>query len=158
MQQLDNAHPRVYEEFMKGNHSISRSGQPFTQVSTDMALEQSINLDPKMKGRIIGITKRPEALERWFLTSHQRAAITTAMKDVCNMGESEGPHKEASQSRISRDKEDVQKLLHKFSTELITNPFIYEESDALLNLATGMVILLTKHHVCLMFTMKELCR
>ena len=41
MQQLDNIHPRVYEDFMKGNHSISRSGQPFTQVSTDMALEQS---------------------------------------------------------------------------------------------------------------------
>ena len=46
----------------------------------------------------------------------------------------------ASWSRISRDEEDVQKLLHKFSTELITNPFMYEESDALLNLATGMVM------------------
>ena len=32
------------------------------------------------------------------------------------------------------------KLLHKVSTELITNPFIYEESDALLNLATRMVM------------------
>ena len=140
MQQLNKTHPRVYEEFMKGNQSISRSGQPFIQVSTDMALEQSINLDSKMKGGIIGISKRPEALERWFLTSHQRAAITTAVKEMCNMGDNEGPHKEASPSRISRDEEDVQKLLHKFSSELITNPFMYEESDALLNLATGMVM------------------
>ena len=34
----------------------------------------------------------------------------------------------------------MQKLLHKFSTELITNPFIYEEYDALPNFATGMVM------------------
>ena len=62
-----------------------------------------------MKGGIIGITKQPEALERWFLTSHQRAAITTAMKEMCNMEESEGPHKEASPFRILRDEEGVQK-------------------------------------------------
>ena len=140
MQQLDKTHPRVYEEFMRGNHTISRSGQPFTQVSTDMALEQSINLDSKTKGGIIGITKKPEALERWFLTSHQRAAITTAVKEMLDMGDNEVIHKEASPSRISRDEGDVQKILHKFSTGLITDPFIYDDSDSLLNLATGMVM------------------
>ena len=153
MQQLDKTHPRVYEEFMKGNHTISRLGQPFTQVSTDMALEQSVNLDSKKKGGIIGISKRAVALERWFLTSHQRAAITIAVKDMCGVGESEGPHKECSPSRIIRDEEDVQTILHQSSTGMITNPFMYDESDALMKLATGMVMpaneashLLNAHH------------
>ena len=45
MQKLHETAPEVYQEFMQGNHPVSRSGQPFSQVWTDMALEQSINLD-----------------------------------------------------------------------------------------------------------------
>lgn len=37
---------KVYKEFAKReSHSISRSGQPFSQMSTGMALELSINAD-----------------------------------------------------------------------------------------------------------------
>lgn len=43
-------HPLVHKEFMDGNHSVSRSRHPFSKVSTDMALEQSINRDSKSKG------------------------------------------------------------------------------------------------------------
>ena len=56
MNQLESKHPKVHQEFIVGNHSISRSGQSFSQVSTDMALEQSINADSKSKGGIVGIT------------------------------------------------------------------------------------------------------
>lgn len=71
MNQLAKTHPDVHHEFMSGNHAISRSTQPFAQVWTDMALEQSINRDCKTSGGIIGISKRPGALERWFLTYHE---------------------------------------------------------------------------------------
>ena len=54
-----------------------------------MALEQSINLDSKTTGGIIGISKRPEALECWFLTCHERAAITTGMKDMYALQDSD---------------------------------------------------------------------
>ena len=80
MNQLESKHPKVHQEFIAGNHSISRSGQPFSQVSTDMALEQSINADSKSKGGIVEITQSPAALNRWFLTAHERASITTALK------------------------------------------------------------------------------
>lgn len=40
MQQLELTHPGVYNEFGAGNHSISHSGQPTSQVSAEMALEQ----------------------------------------------------------------------------------------------------------------------
>ena len=89
MNSLPETHPIVYEEFMNGNHAVSRSKQAFAQVWTELALEQSINLDSKSKGGVIGISKKPGALERWFLTSHERTAITTALKKLCDLDDSE---------------------------------------------------------------------
>ena len=95
MNSLPEHHPKVHQEFMNGNHSMSHSGNPFSQASTDMALEQSINRDSKTKGGIIGISKGEEALQHWFLTSHLRAAMTTALKEMCELQESNHskPHK-----------------------------------------------------------------
>ena len=148
MNSLPEMHPVVYEEFMNGNHAVSRFKQAFAQVWTDMALELSINLDSKSKGGIIGISKKPCALERWFLTSHERTAITTALKKLCDLDDSESQilHKDCSDSRIKRDEEDINKLLVLFTSEFMANPFVFEElSDtddkpvALSNFATGIL-------------------
>ena len=74
MQQLELTHADVYNEFAAGNRTISHSGQPFLQVSTDIALEQSINADSKSSGGVIGISQIPSALERWFF-NYPRASI-----------------------------------------------------------------------------------
>ena len=63
MNLLSETHPAVHDEFIGGNHTISQSTQPFSIVWTDMALEQSKNLDSKTKGRIIGISQKPGVLE-----------------------------------------------------------------------------------------------
>ena len=112
MQTLDTVDPSVKQEFLNGNHAVSRSQNSFAQVWTDMALEQYVNLDSKSKGGIVGITKKKEAHERWFLTCHERTAITSAIKEMCGLEDSErvGMHKESSLARIRRDDEDVQKL------------------------------------------------
>ena len=86
---LHSNHPEVYQEFMAENHSVSRSKQPFAQVWPDLALEQSINLDSKSKGGIVGISTREGAVERWFLTSHDRVAITQALKKMRGIENSE---------------------------------------------------------------------
>ena len=49
--QIESKHPRVYVEFIRGNHIVCQSSHPYSQVSTDMALEQSINADSKGKRR-----------------------------------------------------------------------------------------------------------
>ena len=82
---LSETRPAVHEEFIPENHSVSRSTQPFAQVWTDMALEQSINLDSKTTGGITNISQRPEALAHGFLTCHERAAITTVMPCCCTL-------------------------------------------------------------------------
>ena len=123
MQKLELTHPDVYKEFAERNHSISRAGQPFSQVSTDMALEQSINADSKSSGGVIGISQSPLALERWFLTIHERASITSASKAMFGLQDGgQASHKEAAPRRVRRD-EGVKKMISCFSSSLMTNPF-----------------------------------
>ena len=88
MNMLESSHPKVHEELLAGNFSVNRSGHPFSQVSTDMALEQSINEDSKSKGGIVGMSQSPAALERWFLTAHKRASVTTALREMYRDDES----------------------------------------------------------------------
>ena len=120
---------------------MSHSKQPFAQVWTDMALEQSINADSKARGGIIGITKSPAALERWFLTCHERASITTALKDMYAFQDSDrvGTHKEAAPKRVQRDKSDVDKLVACFTSGMMIDPFS-QDNDSLVNFATGVVM------------------
>ena len=52
MLDLPTTHPYLHESFMNGLHTVSRSeiDSSFNCVSTDMALEQSLNKDTKAKG------------------------------------------------------------------------------------------------------------
>ena len=128
MSQLPVKAAEIYEEFVNGNHSI-RSTKPFSQVWTDMVLEQSVNLDSKSKGGIIGISLKPRALERWFLTVHERAAITTRIKEMCSLGEGDKvSHKETGSRRHAKDEEDVRKMVTTLST-VMTDPFNIEDVD-----------------------------
>ena len=72
MHRLESTHPRVHQAFLSGEHSMSCSSQPFSQVLTNMALEQPINAESKAKGAIIGISQTQSTLERWFLTIHKQ--------------------------------------------------------------------------------------
>lgn len=147
MNQLDVTAPEVHNEFVQGSHAVSRSCHPFSQVWTDMALEQSVNLDSKTKGGIVGITQKPGALERWFVTAHERAAITTATKAMCGYqdvsDEHATSHKEAGSHRIKRDENDVRKVIQTVQS-MMTNPFdlgnTCEEVTPLTNLVTGLVM------------------
>lgn len=130
MNQLEADHPQTYQEFVNGNHAVSHLKQPFAQVWMDMALEQSINADSKAQGGIIGITKSPAALERWFLTSHERALITTALKDMYTFQDSErvGTQKEAAPKRVKRDESDVEKLVACVTSWMMMEPFSQDDS------------------------------
>ena len=138
--------PEVYEKFCHRSHAVNISSNSFSQVWTDMALEQSINLDSKSSGGIIGITQKPGALSRWFLTCHERAAITSTTKEMCGMKDSHrvGSHKEAGSERLKKDESNVQNLVNT-APNVMTTPFCLESVDEgecspLLNITTGVVL------------------
>ncbi|KAI8484570.1 hypothetical protein Bbelb_376770 [Branchiostoma belcheri] len=146
MRQLSEKHSLVLEAFMAGEHAVSRSNQPFSNIWTDMALDQSINLDYKTAGGIVGISQKPGALERWFLTVHERAAVATALRQMCGIPDSDlvAFHKDARDGRLARDEDDVQKLKAMFDGGGMTNPFHIEDGQddihPLMNFATGIVM------------------
>ena len=131
MNQLPEKFPDVYREFLNGNHTVCRSHQSYSQVWTDMALEQSINRDSKKRGGVVGISKKQEALDRWFLTSHERAAITSGTKTMCALQNSRRvvPHKETGEARRKKDEGDVQRLMSPFKSGLAKNPFDIDNLD-----------------------------
>ena len=140
--------PEVHREFKNGNHAISRSGQPFSQDWTDMALEQTVNLDSKTReegGGIVGISKNPAALDRWFLTSHERSSVTAATKKMCGVDEGSqiGTHKELGGLRKIRDEMDVREVVAVIKDSMV-NPFDLAREDnepaPQLNIATGVVM------------------
>lgn len=97
------------------------------------------------KGGIVGISQKLGALERWFVTAHERAAVTTALKELCGT-HSDGrtsAHKEGGSVRVQRDEEDVKKLVSTFKAVMV-DPFEQggDSGDkiALSNLASGVVM------------------
>ena len=97
MKSLPRVAKEVHDEFMSGKHPVKRAPGSFNQVWTDLALEQSVNRDSKVKGGITSFTQHKEAVNRWFLTSHLRAKIVSSTKAICGDRESRNdtiqPHK-----------------------------------------------------------------
>ena len=52
-------------------------------------------------------------MECWFLTSHERAAFTHSLKEMCGLENYErvGTHKEAGSARMKKDQEDINRLV-----------------------------------------------
>ena len=74
--------PEVYEKFSKGAFAINRSGNSFAGLPTDMVLEQTINRDSKTSGGLIGISNDPNTRMKWFITTHLRASLLTAQREI----------------------------------------------------------------------------
>ena len=56
----------------------------------DQTIEQTVNQDTKTKGGIIGFSVNKGAVQRWILTSHERAAITQACREMAGLQLTDG--------------------------------------------------------------------
>ena len=110
MESLQENHPDVLSEFQAGNFVVQRScGSPFSQVPVDQTIEQTVNRDTKTKGGIVGFSLNKGAVQRWLLTSHERAAITQVCREMSGL-EFPDDHtkKEFGRKRMETDERDVQ--------------------------------------------------
>ena len=141
MLRLPEEHPELYEMYCNGFHTVSRAQKQsqFNSVSTDMALEQSMNRDSKTKGGIIGVSNDVQAVEKWTLTSHLRADILMRLKKICGL-------KDIDDLIISKKKtEDSEKAVHDIIEAIdqqFMNPFAFEKSEIkpLINIVSGRVV------------------
>jgi len=71
------------------SYSITSKERKFNAVSTDMALEQTLNKDTKTnQGGIVGFTQNYDAVEKWTLTSHLRATVYNNFIELVKHSES----------------------------------------------------------------------
>ena len=111
MVQLAATHPAAHAFLQEGGFSVQGSENSFAQVASDQAIEQSINRATKTTGGIVSFSRHLATVQRWILTSHDRAAVTDLCLEHCGLDDvSEGRdafHKECHISRLSRDEKDV---------------------------------------------------
>ena len=108
-----------------------------------MALEQSVHRDTKTKKRIVGFSLRPGALTRWFLTAHERAALTIATKQIAGLRESEEitedhKHKNMGAKRLFRDEQDVQEIINIILDD-VSNLFLPDQLNTLTSLQVSLL-------------------
>lgn len=137
MHRLPETAPSVHQQFMLGNFPVKGSSGRFNQVWTDLKLEQSINRHSKTAGGLVGISRNQNAVDRWHITLSDRIKMTESTRQMCGSTHS-GPyvHKEAGRARVSRDENDIQKLINFILS--FGNPF-QQQNKNILNIITGVV-------------------
>lgn len=76
-------HPSVCCEFSAGKFAVQQqTNYGFSKTACDQVIEQTINRDSKTKGSLTGITQKREAVQRWVLSHHCRAAISAQLEDM----------------------------------------------------------------------------
>lgn len=65
----------VLAEFQQGNFVVKRSVGTFNQVDPDQSQEW-LNATGKKGGGIVGITRTPSALSRWYISYNLRSHIS----------------------------------------------------------------------------------
>ena len=138
MMSLEDTHPSTHEAFKAGDFVVQRSSSAFSQVAVDQTIEQTFNRDTKSKGGIVGFSLNKGAVQRWLLTSHERAAITQACREMARISlpNGEGIIKEKGKERMSVDENDVRKVQSTLSNWV--NPFLQSDTDELCHTASGM--------------------
>ena len=124
--------PFVYEQCMKGNHTVKRSKKDWCGLWTDLSIEQILMKSLKGPGGVIGRGLTENVLRVWTKTMHRFADVTEAIESLMDK-EPESRHKETMPGRIKQDIDDFNKILGYFQNN---NPF--EIENQLMSLSSGL--------------------
>ncbi len=140
MKQLETDEPDAYRHLCNGGFVVRRSHKHlFNAVSTDQALEQTVNREAKSQGGVIGFTLRKGALLRWLMTRHVTGAYSEALKQMCTQPSTTDIHEDLSKARLARDVSDVNKVVDALTTQY-QNPFALDTvPSTLVNIISGQV-------------------
>lgn len=138
MMQLPETHPEAHFMLSNGDFGVQRTtSHGFSQVPVDQTIEQTVNRSTKTKGGIVGFSLNKNAVQRWILTAHSRAAFVDSCRMMTKNSKqsSKRLHKETGSARLKKDEEDVKKVMEVICSW--TNPF--EESEELTSISSGYV-------------------
>ena len=94
---------------MNGGLSFRRSKTHFSRVSVDMALEQTINAEAKIRLKgIIAFADVNTAVNRWLITNSMRTEIVNKVLVGLDPNDDENNNKEVFPTRVKRDACDLE--------------------------------------------------
>ncbi|CAG9761624.1 unnamed protein product [Ceutorhynchus assimilis] len=130
-------HPEIWQEFVSGNFSVSKSDIPFTAIGPDHAIEHE-NRKLKVSGGIVGITKNMSALNRYFMIASELSQITDKFQELISPGrETKNTiHHEFHSPTEQRIKTKYLALKEVFATHISEMP----ENGEVCNLLTGKIL------------------
>lgn len=134
MNRLENEHPEVHKNFLKGFHVGRRSDRYWAGLSQDLLIEQILMRTMKSTG---GMTRGRgmNEVQRlvWLLSASSCSQVNLAMQELTSSTFiTSEQHKDMSQTRQKKDMADTMKLLTFLTSQ---NPF--EDNTTLRNIATG---------------------
>eukprot|EP00794_Sanderia_malayensis_P014494 gene14494-16001_t len=138
MENLEQEHPNVYENFARGKFVVHNSTKVFSGISIDHAHEQNNKLI-KGDGGIIGITDNEKALERWLISGPHVAGLLSDFEESASYTKSSESkkHHEQTIAEEVRFKNDVKSLISTINE--YGNPFLEESEDCLFVLNSGQI-------------------
>ena len=71
---LNDTHPKVFDEFVKGNFTAKKTPNRFSSIAIDHPHEQS-NASVKGDGGAVGLTENAAALKRWLVSGLEMARV-----------------------------------------------------------------------------------
>ena len=129
MVSLQDRHPTIYSEFMKGKFVVKKSKHAFSAIAIDQAHEQN-NAHVKGDGGAVGLTENPSALRRWMVSGPEMARVIGEFEDSVMKKEKESSlhHEQKRHVQIAFAK-DVQALTRVIQE--MGNPFCETSPDLL---------------------------
>jgi len=80
---LHKTHPYVFNEFCKGNFTVKKTQNRFSNIAIDHAHEQN-NGCVKGDGGAVGLTENPMALKRWMVSGPEIARVISGDTLYCS--------------------------------------------------------------------------
>lgn len=137
MKSLPQRNPWVYNQLIRGQHTVRRTERNWTGIWTDLAIEQTLMRSLKTRGGLtVGRGMTESVRHQWVLSLNHSASIHDAMVQLTKANnKSSEQHYEMGASRTKQDYKDCEKLLGWFEER---NPFLVPGVD-LYALSSGLV-------------------
>ena len=133
---LKDERPAIFEALINGAFSVSRTGNQFAGVGTDMALEQTINAhaNSRLKG-VMQYADVSMAVNRWLVTSSMKTKMMNSLLEYADIKSKTDMCKDLCPSMIERGNKTLREL--RTVIKDTSNPFAPEiNKDALFNIKT----------------------
>ena len=104
---------KAHQKFLQGEFSVQISSvRGFSQTAVDQTVEQTVNKLTKTEGEIIGFSLKKGAVQRWFITAHERASFSLKLKEMLCLNTNEDDiHKEFRAPRLAKDENGVERVM-----------------------------------------------